>query len=188
VVRDTLDPNLDWTSFDLLQASHPVQVDLNPTNGAVAFQFANILLADSNVNEPASHGRIVYTIKSHNGLVDGTPINNTASIYFDYNLPVVTNTTLNVIGEPQSTSHLHTNAPTLIPNPANAAVTAVHRDANASRYVLTDVLGRNVSSLAAHPAGQTTIALENLKPGTYMVTLFDDAGKAMGHARLVVIR
>ncbi|HZG00504.1 MAG TPA: hypothetical protein VEY71_05850 [Chitinophagales bacterium] len=188
VVRDTLDANLEWSTFQLQHTSHPVSVNLNLQNGAVAFYFNNILLADSNVNEPASHGIFVYAIKTKNALVDGTTINNTASIYFDYNLPVVTNTTLNVIGEPLAVTNVYANAPTLIPNPASVRVTAVHHAANGSHYGITDVLGRNVLSTPASHNGSTTISLESLKPGAYVVTLFDVDGNAAGYARLVVMR
>jgi hypothetical protein len=53
------------------------------------------MLPDSHINEPASHGWLMYRIKLKDNLALGTQITNTASIYFDYNAPVVTNTTLN---------------------------------------------------------------------------------------------
>ena len=187
-VRDTLDANLDWATFELRHTSHPVSVDLNLQNGAVAFNFNNILLPDSNVNEPASHGIFVYTIKTKNALVDGTPINNTASIYFDFNLPVVTNTTMNVIGEPLFVAGLQHGQLKLFPNPADNTTTVMHTGASASRCVLSDVFGRTVLSNAVNANGQTTLALESLAPGTYAVTLFNDGNRPVGHSRLVIVR
>jgi Secretion system C-terminal sorting domain len=61
------------------------------------FTFNNILLADSNVNEDASHGFLRYTIKPKTGLPANTVITNTADIYFDFNAPVITNQTFNTL-------------------------------------------------------------------------------------------
>jgi len=89
-VIDTLDSNLDWSSFQLLAYSHEnlTQV-LN--NGIVHFNFPNINLPDSTSDEPNSHGWVQYRIKTKSDIQPGTTIHNTASIYFDFNAPVVTN-------------------------------------------------------------------------------------------------
>jgi hypothetical protein len=60
-------------------------------NKIVEWHFDNILLPDSNVNEPASHGSIVYRIKPKPSLQIGNIVRNKASIYFDYNTAVITN-------------------------------------------------------------------------------------------------
>jgi len=90
-VRDTLDDKLDWSSLQMVAASHSYQLNIKSQN-QLTWTFNNILLADSNRNEPASHGFIAYRVKPKNSLVIGDVIKNTASIYFDYNLPVETNT------------------------------------------------------------------------------------------------
>jgi len=90
-VRDTLDDKLDWSSLQMVAASHPFQLSIKSQN-QLTWTFSNILLVDSNRNEPASHGFIAYRVKPKNSLVIGDVIKNTASIYFDYNLPVETNT------------------------------------------------------------------------------------------------
>lgn len=96
IVRDTLDPNLQWNTFDMIAASHPYQVSLG-NDGALEWRFDNILLPDSNVNEPASHGFILYKMKPQATLQIGDEIHNSASIYFDFNVPVITNTVVTPI-------------------------------------------------------------------------------------------
>jgi len=90
LVKDTLDQNLDWSSFQRVAASHDnlTQV-LN--NGIVHFNFPNIYLADSTSDEPNSHGWIQYRIKTNAELISQTIIHNTAAIYFDFNEPIITN-------------------------------------------------------------------------------------------------
>jgi len=63
----------------------------------VEFSFKNILLPDSTTNEPLSHGFVSYKINQKEGLPENTTIENTAYIYFDFNPPIVTNTTNNLL-------------------------------------------------------------------------------------------
>lgn len=89
-LKDTLDANLDWSSFQLLAYSHDNFTQVLP-NGIVHFSFPNIYLPDSTSDEEGSHGWIQYRIKTKSTITPGTVIHNTASIYFDFNAPVVTN-------------------------------------------------------------------------------------------------
>ncbi len=98
-IRDTLDNKLDWTTMQVLTSSHNYQMTMTNSNKCV-FTFSNINLVDSNKNEPGSHGYVVYRIKPKTDVVLGDVIKNTAAIYFDYNLPVLTNTeTTTVVAE-----------------------------------------------------------------------------------------
>ena len=56
------------------------------------FSFDNIYLPDSINNEPESHGYVAYRIKPIDDIQLGDIVLNQASIYFDFNLPVITNT------------------------------------------------------------------------------------------------
>jgi hypothetical protein len=92
---DTLSPYIDWSSVQVLETSHPMNL-LELNGGILRFDFPQIWLADSTTNEPLSHGHVVYRVKENPGNGSGIGIANTASIYFDWNDPVVTNTTWNV--------------------------------------------------------------------------------------------
>jgi uncharacterized repeat protein (TIGR01451 family) len=96
VVRDTLSDKLDWNSFEMVGASHNYQLSITGGNKCTWY-FNGIGLPDSNSNEPASHGYIVYRVKLKKTLAAGNVINNTAGIYFDYNAPVQTNTEKTVV-------------------------------------------------------------------------------------------
>jgi hypothetical protein len=58
--------------------------------GVLRFAFPNILLPDSNVNEPRSHGFVSFRIRPRLPILAGTEITNIANIYFDYNPPIIT--------------------------------------------------------------------------------------------------
>lgn len=98
VVQDTLSPLLDMSTLKIGGASHPYTFQIKPGN-VLEFTFNNILLPDSNINEPLSHGYLSFAITPLANLGPGTEITNTAYIYFDRNEAIITNTTLNTIGE-----------------------------------------------------------------------------------------
>ena len=89
-VRDTMDRKRNWNSIQVIAASHNYQMTMN--DGKCLFTFPMIKLVDSIKNEPLSHGYIVYKIKIKPNVQIGDVIKNTAAIYFDYNLPIFTNT------------------------------------------------------------------------------------------------
>lgn len=91
VILDTLESVHDIFTIIPGAASHPYVLDV-PYPGVLRFTFDNILLPHSSVNEPASHGFVKYTVRVKDGLSPGTLLPNRASIYFDFNAPVLTNT------------------------------------------------------------------------------------------------
>jgi uncharacterized repeat protein (TIGR01451 family) len=97
IVKDTLDTQVDWNTLQMISASHPYQLQISSQN-KLTWTFDNINLPDSNINEPASHGFIAYRVKPLNTLVTGDIVHNSASIYFDFNLPVLTNNVQTLVG------------------------------------------------------------------------------------------
>ena len=125
-VKDTLSPYLDLNSFKLLASNHPVNVNLK-TGGAMLFRFDNIMLPDSGRNQDLSQGYITYSIKARSGLANNTAVHNTSYIYFDFNPPVQTNTTLNtlVYTLPQGINDkkpFSEHKLTIYPNPTNGQI------------------------------------------------------------------
>lgn len=96
VIQDTLSPHLDLSSFEVLGASHKVITQLQE-NGVVAFQFQNIFLPDTSEGKEKAQGFVSYRIKAKSGIPENTVVYNKASIYFDKNPAIVTNTTFNTM-------------------------------------------------------------------------------------------
>ena len=99
LVTDTIDENIDLSSFNLVANSHSVITNIRPDERVIEFLFENIMLPDSSSNEPESNGMISFKISPYSDLLPGTVINNTGNIYFDNNPPIITNTTWNTIYE-----------------------------------------------------------------------------------------
>ena len=190
VVRDTLDASLDVPSFRLEGSSHAMTYSISD-EGVVTFTFANILLPDSFVNEAGSHGVLSYFIKRKMDIPFGTEIQNTAYIYFDFNAPIVTNTTRNTLFDPtvgiQQISGMHFS---LQPNPtADRSMIQLQMDlASDVQVSVLDVSGRlllnrNLGKLAA---GEHQWQLDPLPAGAYLIRI--QAGRSIQTKRLVVTR
>ena len=98
VIRDTISDLLNLASIRAGVASHPYEFDIYDGN-VVKVTFNNIMLPDSNINEAASHGFFKFNIQQQLDLPLGTVLENSAGIYFDFNDPVITNTSWHTIGE-----------------------------------------------------------------------------------------
>ncbi len=87
------------SSFQLISSSHPVELEFSNETSTMWFNFNNILLPDSNTNEEESHGSVRYRINASDALLLGDLILSSASIFFDFNAPVETNTAQTIIVE-----------------------------------------------------------------------------------------
>lgn len=110
---------LDLNTLEFVAASHPMDMRFIYHERNMEFLFNNILLPDSNVNEPSSHGFIRYRIKPKSNLQSGDTITNYAAIYFDFNEPVITNTAETKIVTATGINFVEKNTEIkLYPNPA----------------------------------------------------------------------
>lgn len=148
-VMDTIDSNLDLNTLVIHRASHPYDLVIN--GNILTWRFFNINLPDSNTNEPASHGFIEYSISPKPGLADGTTIENVAAIYFDFNEPVITNTTLNTMQSSlASIENIDANNQLLVfPNPATQDLTILLRFEISGRVDVSvlDIMGKHIQTV-----------------------------------------
>ncbi|MES2588317.1 MAG: leucine-rich repeat domain-containing protein [Bacteroidota bacterium] len=92
-LTDTISSNLDLETFQITNYSHFNTAKI--INNVLTFNFPNIQLADSTSDPEGSKGYVQYRIKPKANLPLCTRIENTANIYFDFNEPIRTNTTVN---------------------------------------------------------------------------------------------
>jgi uncharacterized repeat protein (TIGR01451 family) len=170
-ITDTLDTDIDVSSFQLLAYSHQPMVQLK--ENAVRFNFPNINLPDSNTNEPHSHGYVQYKVKLKDNLPIGTEINNTAFIYFDFNAPVVTNTTSNTIAVVSGLTDNRqlTTDIRLYPNPANDVVTiSIDESLIGSTSTVSDLTGRKMAAVQLSIINNQ-LSIAGFSSGVYFITV-----------------
>lgn len=176
-VLDTLDADLDLTTLVVTGSSHAMEIQMLPGN-VLKFNFPDIWLADSSSDEQHSHGWITYRITAKPSLANGTQIQNKAGIYFDFNPPVITNSTLNTIYDPASVNEISANDAFVFPNPASSSVEIKFSKETNAVYMLTDVTGKEVTSGKIN--GMTaTIDVSKLTQGVYFLQLNNEEGRSV---------
>jgi hypothetical protein len=170
VVVDTISELLDARSFRQGASSHAYRVEWGNDN-AVKFIFDPIVLPDSIVDEPASHGFVNFFITPKFGLLSNTVIENKADIYFDQNAPVTTNTWFHTIGNiiDEVTSTFEKAGITVRPNPTNDFLNIQVPDNYLNGSVhLYDAFGRSLRAAILNAADMKW-DVSNLPSGVYYV-------------------
>jgi uncharacterized repeat protein (TIGR01451 family) len=161
-LRDTLDTQLDLNTFEVLGYSHPANVTVS--GNILTVRFNNIMLPDSTTDYEGSMGYFQYRIKPLPNLPNGSQINNTAYIYFDYNAPIITNTTANNFEFPVKLSSIVSseNSFSLYPNPSNGIFTFKDTK-NLNTVEVYSILGEKILS----QTNLKTINLSGFSKGVY---------------------
>ncbi len=176
VVKDTLEGDLDITSIRNITSSHNFRFRVLE-NRAVEFAFPDINLPDSTRNEPGSHGYVSYSIHRNKQLSPGTTIHNRAEIYFDFNEPVVTNTTTNTMAQATATKErAAASQGKVYPNPAKE-FTELSFEKDISSVQLMNASG--IVVLAQKINNQKEFRLElAFSKGMYFYTAYSPEGDA----------
>lgn len=96
MILDSLSPNLDFSTFRIDAASHPLSTHILPGN-VLRFDFENIMLPDSGSNLAGSNGYVIFSCRADSTLPSGTVISNSAIIVFDSNDFVITDSVYHTI-------------------------------------------------------------------------------------------
>ena len=224
VVTDALDPDLDGSTFELVQIAfndavidvpaglqayttevsvssdpNPVQVTVtfDPANGRVTWDMMSadpltgLLVEDPlagflppNTAAPTGEGTVSFTVRPKPGLATGTRISNQASIVFDVNAPILTNTALNTLDAGAPVAWV-TALPAVSPYPDVAVQWSGTDDPGGSGVVAYDVLVATDSGpftvwLSRSPATSAVFAGER----GHSYAFYAVAQDAVGHAEV----
>lgn len=167
VIRDMIDSNIDLTSLTVADASHEHITELIGNELVVTFN--NIMLPDSNANEPESHGYIQVIAHLKPGLTRGTQIFNTAEIYFDFNEPVITNTVVNTLKDQEiGIGKIPSFNFGVMPNPAEEVITITGKFSRNAVYEIMNELGQTVLSDDV-TSDKTQINIKDLRAGIFFI-------------------
>ncbi len=191
LIIDTLSSFLDVSTIRAGASSHSYQMNVDP-KGTLSFLFENIMLPDSNVNELASHGFIKFKISQKRDNPIGTQIYNEAGIYFDNNLPIITNETWHTIGEEfiatVSTKNIKKPGIDLqvYPNPfvETATFEIKGNDFRQIHFRLFDAVGRQVRQ-EQYVQTHFDFYRNNLTTGMYFYEILGD-GELIANGKLMI--
>lgn len=184
ILRDTLDGDLDLATLKVLGASHAHTWHLD--GNILVFEFMGIMLPDSNTNEPASHGFASYSVNAKSSITPGTEVTNSASIYFDFNAPIVTNTTVNTYTVTAIVDADATLGLEVFPNPFNESATLRFDNPTGEEFTLTvmDLNGKVVRQVGGNHGTEITLQRGNLSAGLYLFRL--EGANSIASGKLIV--
>jgi len=174
-ILDTLDTELDWSTFELLQTTHNMQI-VNLGNGVLRFEFNNIWLPDSSVSQELSQGHIIFRIRENVNNPVYSEITNTAYIYFDWNEAIVTNTTYNINDMIEWVGNESEYQIATYPNPTRDMVNV--ELPGSFNYTICDILGSQI--LHSSALNKATIDLSAFASGTYIIQIRNNSGTFTG--------
>ncbi len=183
LIIDTLDNQLDLSTFQLLGSSHRLETSLT-SEGIVSFKFPDINLPPKEEDEAGSQGFVSFKIKAQKNVENNTLIENNASIYFDYNPPIVTNTVeWNLVDDLGflSTDQKEKNI-SVYPNPSDGNI-IIELDKKAEFEIL-NITGQIIEKGQLN-FGNNSIKLDAL-PGAYILRITDDT-KNMSSTKFLII-
>jgi len=172
-IENELDELLDADTFEPIMGSHDYTV--SRTNNTLLFTFDNINLPHSGADEPGSHGYITYRIKptAEYGLND--VITNNASIYFDSNAAITTNTVTTVVVESLGVNSNELGNIVLYPNPVNDRLNIATNEGTVLSSTIMDINGRSINRVMGN---HNSIDTGGLTTGLYFVTITTDKGSS----------
>ena len=175
---DTLDSDLDLSTFRIISYSHPVEVKLK-ANGVLTCLFEQIMLPDSGADFNGSQGFFKYSILAKNLIALPARVTNRAAIYFDFNLPVLTNEVLNTL----TSSILAVTTPpfnqrfNIFPNPVHDYFRITSKDVQARKMTLhiLDIQGKTIQILREQQL-PSTMDCSFLSKGIYFLRVETESG------------
>lgn len=172
-VTNLISTMLDMNSFELIASTSPVELTFNNQTRVMTYNLNTILLPDSNINEPLSHGYIRYRIKPFTSLQAGSIIENSAGIYFDFNLPVLTNIATTQIVLPSAVNELSKKSTfDIYPNPAkNNFTIALPNSYKEVTVTITNTTGKVMYKTTATTIQKMEVNNKSFSEGIYFVQI-----------------
>lgn len=175
VVKDIIDTTkFDVSSVIPISGSHSFVSRITATN-KVEFIFENINLPFDDAN---NDGYVAFKIKTKPTLVVGNTFSNSASIYFDYNFPIVTNTVTTTITALATQDFEFGNYFNIFPVPANNTLNIETKATIGVKSInIYNAIGQLVIAIP-NAETVTNIDVSNLTTGTYFIKMNTDKGTA----------
>ncbi len=190
VIRDTLSTDFDIFSVESGAASHSYDFNMYGSR-IMEWTFNNILLPDSTTNEAASHGFIKFKVNQIPNLPEGTVLENSAGIYFDFNDPIITNTsqhtinyfidnfiTTSIFEEHLTTDNEFASSVSIYPNPASNYVSVdlgkIYQGVN---LTLRNVLGQTIFNKEVNAMDEFQFEI-NEASGLYLLEIKTETGES----------
>jgi hypothetical protein len=158
------------------------------SNNTIDFRFDNINLPDSASNEAESHGWFVFEVDPLPGLPNNTLVDNSVEIYFDYNLPVVTDTVFNTYIDNidcfLGLEQLEEDSFLIYPNPSNGMFTIdFGKEVSNADLRVYSIEGKEVVNVEGVSGAKIELDMTDKPNGIYWINIIGDVN---GGRKLVI--
>ncbi|WP_299902806.1 T9SS type A sorting domain-containing protein [uncultured Aquimarina sp.] len=177
-ITDRLNENLDWSTIQPLSASHNYRTQI--TNGDfVEFIFDDINLPAEQDDLNGSNGFVAFRIKPKDGIAVGDIITGNANIYFDFNVPIITNVVSTEVIELLDIEEFteETSFFTIHPNPV---VDYIHIESKSliTSVVVFDINGRILKNIKSNnQSAKLQLNINDLDKGVYFFQIESSSKK-----------
>jgi uncharacterized repeat protein (TIGR01451 family) len=172
-ITDTIDNNLDWSTFQPITSSHDYRIEIMDGE-QINYYFDNIDLPFETADPAGSNGYITYKIKPKPTVQIGDTFENTAYIYFDFNLPIITNTAYTTVVDKLSTEAFDLSRIKMYPNPvADMLYLEVPNTLKVNSIQLFDISGKLIIAFENHK----TLDVNGINQGMYILRIETDKGE-----------
>lgn len=188
-IRDTLSSLLDLSSFDVIGSNYSMSTSLSP-NRVVQFTFSDINLPPEKTDSLGSQGFLKYRINSSPSISSGSRVENRATIYFDLNPGVLTNTTWNTFVNQLPLNNDNMNAKNLsilvYPNPFRR-ITYVQIPGSAVSPFYLNLLDLTGRLLQQSKAMESPALFEpsQINPGIYILEVRDAMNRIIDRIKVI---
>jgi len=178
-VNDVLNAMLDENSIKIESASHAYVLDRVGSN--LTWKFDNIMLPVSVANTTTGKGYITFKVKPKPGYAIGDIIPNTASIYFDFNPAIVTNTFTTEFVALLESESFNADEFAVYPNPTSSILNIQSKLNNKiSEVSVYDLLGKQLLNTKM-AVSATEIDMSSYSPGLYLLEVVSENNQKSIH-------
>ncbi len=165
VVRMDVDPNMfDVSSLIVESASHLQETQLD-REGDIEFIFRDINL---DFNDATNDGFITYSLKTNPSLAEGDQFSQQAAIYFDYNMPIFTNTYVTTVDSTAGTRNVDQIDFQIYPVPAGDVLN-IQSAENLGTIEIFTLSGQSMLRKSVYEAS-AQLDISELSSGTYILS------------------
>ena len=170
-IEDVLNVKIDEATIRMISASH--NYTMTRVNNSIDWNFKNIQLVPESASPELSKGFVHFKVKLKPGFVVGTIVPNNASIFFDTNPAIVTNTFNTKFVAALSNPSYEFGDFIMYPNPANSSVQISMKnvDDTIETISFTDILGKTIKTISAVTSDEVSIDVSNFANGVYFVEI-----------------
>ena len=172
VITAPIDAKLDWETMELESYSHNQRTEISNGN-LITFTFDAIYLPGQTQNEEGSNGYVAFKIKPKSTISVGDIVQESASIYFDFNPPIATNVANTEYVEFLATANFEKQTILAYPNPVSNLL-QLKNTPTTFEVVVYNTLGQVVFQ----NKNQSVVDFSGLTAGIYLIKISTKEGES----------